>query len=172
MRRRVILTATAAFAAALALPTVSTAGTRGLDPVIGTNAEGRTLGHGLVVREENGISYVSGGIGDDQQNAIMAASGQFNLKLTMSMRDGKYVGGGDIRIEDQSGKSVLTAHATGPMFLAKLPAGAYKVHITTEGQSFTRNVNVQNSGQQQIAVTVPAEGDAPIRAGDAPEYDR
>jgi len=136
------------------------------------NAEGRSLGHGLVIREENGISYVSGGVGDDQQNALMAANGQFNLKLTMSMRDGKYVGGGDIRIEDQTGKSVLTAHATGPMFLAKLPAGHYKVHVNTEGQSFTRNVNVQNTGQQQIAVTVPAEGDRPIRAGDSPEYDR
>jgi hypothetical protein len=171
MQRRVNLTVAAALAAALVFPAVSLAGTTHPDQAIGMKAEGRSLGHGLVVREENGISYVSGGVGDDQQNALASASNQFNMKLTMSMRDGKYVGGGDIRIEDQHGKTVLDTHATGPMFLAKLPAGHYKVHVNAEGRTFTRDVNVQNSGQQQIAVQVPASADAgATRAGDAPEH--
>jgi hypothetical protein len=171
----------AVLAATLTLPPAVFAGTT--DPeaqqdkgsgTLGMNAErpmtGGSLGHGLMIQEQNGISYVSGGIGDDQQNALARASNQFNLKLTMSMRDGKYVGGGDVRIADASGKSVLETRANGPLFLAKLPPGKYKVHVNTEGQAFTRDVTVSSSGQQQVSLTVPASSESePIRAGDAPD---
>ena len=37
------------------------------------------------VKQENGISYISGGAGSDEADALNSMSGQFNLKLTMTV---------------------------------------------------------------------------------------
>lgn len=172
MRREAYLTITAALGAVLALPPVAMAGHQSSATNKDQMGSG-SLGHGLVIREQGSISYVSGGIGNDQQNALARVASQFNMKLTMATSDGKYIGGGDVRIEDQQGNTVLETRSDGPMFYAKLPPGSYKVHVNAEGKSFTRDVSVKGAGQSQVTMTWPSSRDEPpIRAGDAPERKR
>lgn len=159
MRRPTFVTA-AALAAALIVPPATFAL---------QNTQSEDLAPGLGVREEGGIAYISGGIGDEQQNALARISDQFNLKLTLAMSDGKYMGGGDVRIDNQNGITVLETHSNGPLFFAKLPPGAYKVHVSARDKSFSRDVTITASGQQQLVLTWPATSDEPVRAGDAPE---
>lgn len=106
----------------------------------------------LPVKEQNGISYVSGGVGDEEQDALEHAKG-FNLELTMASPSGKYLGMTDLTIDDAHGKKVLKVQTDGPMFLAKLPPGEYVVHATAQGSSTTRKVSVPSSGREQVTLS-------------------
>jgi hypothetical protein len=119
------------------------------------------------VKQENGISYISGGAGSDEADALNSMSGQFNLKLTMTVPSGQYTTPRKLRLEDAHGKPMLEIEPSGPIFLAKMPAGEYVVQATAEGQTLTRKVTVPPSGLEAVALTWPAK-DEPVRAGDAP----
>lgn len=124
-------------------------------------ADDQSLGNGLVVRQAGDVSYVSGGIGDAQQDALKSASDRFNLKLTMATHDGKYIGKAKVRIADKQGNQLIDTASEGPLFLANLPAGSYHVEATAGGKSLERDVTVSADGQQQVVLTWPrAAGDA------------
>jgi hypothetical protein len=122
-------------------------------------AESETVGSGLVVHEDDGVSYVSGGIGSAQQEALQRVAGRFNLKLTMATKDGKYIGRADIRIADEQGRTVIEAPSDGPLFFAKIPTGKYDVRATADGTSLTEQVTVAAQGQKQIVLTWPQTAD-------------
>jgi hypothetical protein len=157
MRSAANLISCAVLVATLAIPSTLFAG-------MGAK-KGDDLGADLTVRHENGIDYVSGGVGDDQQSALNAAASRFNLKVTLAAHGGKYLGGADIRITDDKGQEVLATHADGPLFMAKLPPGGYTVQADAEGKSFSQKVNISGQGQQQIVMRWPATvaGDEPLR---------
>jgi hypothetical protein len=144
MRIRIILTA-AVFGAALSET-----------PAFGAD---ESLGSGLVVRESGAVTYVSGGIGSAQQDALARAAGRFNLKLTMATSDGKFIGRADVRIVDGDGRALVAAASDGPLFLANVPAGTYRVEATAAGKSLQQEVTVPAQGQKQIVLTWPQAAD-------------
>jgi hypothetical protein len=77
----------------------------------------------LTVKQQQGVPYVSGGVGDEEQDAMRGARGRFNLRVNLATTDGKSLGGGSIRIEDQQGRTVLDTPTNGPVLLANLPPG-------------------------------------------------
>jgi hypothetical protein len=115
------------------------------------------------VEQQNGISYVSGGVGRDEANALDRIGGKFNLKLTMAMANGEFTSPVSLRIEDPHGATVLDIRPNGPMLLAALPPGDYVIHATAEGQSLTRKAAIPAHGQEQVSITWPAQ------AGHAPD---
>jgi hypothetical protein len=119
------------------------------------------------MRQQNGISYISGGAGSDEADALNAMSDQFNLKITMAVPSGQFTSPAALVIEDAAGKTVLNVDAAGPILLAKMPSGQYVINATAEGRKQTRKVNVPASGLEAVAMTWPA-ADEPNRAGDAP----
>jgi hypothetical protein len=162
----------AALTASLVFSTVASAQERQVDRS-GMAAEQKedmpagTLGQGLQIQEQNGISFVSGGVGDEQQDVLDSVAGRFNLKLTLARQDGKFMGSSALRIAKQGGATVLETQTNGPLFLAKLPAGRYSINAAAAGQSYTRTVTVPSSGQKELVLTWPAEANS-IGAGDAP----
>ncbi len=124
-------------------------------------------------QQENGITFVSGGAGKDERQALEATGRAYNLKLTVATPDGKMVAPDTLKISDQAGKALLVTTPKGPLFFAKLPPGAYSVVATTAGQDVTRAVTVSSQGQEAITLTMNApEGNEPSRAGDAPDIPR
>jgi hypothetical protein len=157
-----------ALAALLAFPAAVIAGT-GVSTGMETESLGSAgIGASLVVHEANGISYVSGGVGDEQQEALKSASKQFNLRLTLAGNRGHYMGGAEVRIDDPTGKTLLSTSANGPLFFAKVPPGTYKVHATSEGKTFTREITIPQQGHRELTMTWPETSEEPVRAGDAP----
>ena len=120
------------------------------------------------VKEENGVSYISGGVGSAEADALNRMSDHFNLKLTTAIPSGQFTSPSMIRIADVRGAKVIEVRPNGPIFLAKMPAGEYVIQATAEGQTMTRKVTVPASGLEAVAMSWPAAG-APSRAGDAPE---
>ena len=131
----------------------------GMRGVVRAEDEGVVHNGAPQIKQENGISFVSGGVGREEAEAL-DRSREFNLKLTMAAPNGEFVVPSVLRIDDRHGATVLDTRPDGPVFLAKLPPGDYVIHATAEGQSQSRNVSVPASGQQAIEMTwrsVPEE---------------
>jgi len=103
----------------------------------------------IQVHNDNGIAYVTGGIGDEEQQALSTLAPKFNLKLIFARRDLAYHADTILRISDQNGKEVLAAEDVGPYFLAKLPPGKYRITAENAGE---------NAGKTQVQTASVSPG--------------
>jgi hypothetical protein len=102
-------------------------------------------------KEQNGVSYISGGVGMDEQNAMRALRADYNLQLTFATKQtGAYRSDVQLDIADTKGNSVLSVANTGPMFYAKLPPGTYRISAAAEGKTFKRTVKLGNAPREMI----------------------
>lgn len=96
------------------------------------------------VMTQNGVSFVSGGIGVASQERLKAREKEFNLKLVFTLIEGNYLADIAVAIRDAKGKAVIEHVADGPFFMARLPAGAYVVTAARNGETQTRKVAVRS----------------------------
>ncbi|MDI3272890.1 carboxypeptidase regulatory-like domain-containing protein [Pseudomonas sp. AL03] len=86
-------------------------------------------------QEQNGITYLSGGIGEDESKAIQQTTG-YNLHMTFSIGpENKYVPDVDVVIQKAPGQTVLTLSQAGPLVYVQLPPGKYSVVATRNGEA-------------------------------------
>jgi hypothetical protein len=86
-------------------------------------------------QEQNGITYLSGGIGEDEAKAIQQTTG-YNLHMTFSVGvDNKYIPDVDVVIQKAPGQTVLTLSQAGPLVYVQLPPGKYTVVATRNGEA-------------------------------------
>jgi len=123
-------------------------------------------------QQENGITFVSGGAGKEERQALEATGPAYNFKMTVAAPNGELIAPDSVRISDQAGKALLVITPKGPLVFAKLPPGAYSVVATTAGKDVTQAVTVSSQGQQAITLTMNPEPAAAPRAGDAPDLPR
>jgi hypothetical protein len=87
----------------------------------------------LEPKEQSGITYLSGGIGEDESQAIQQVKG-YNLHITFSIGpDNKYLGGVDVVIQTEKGRSLLSVSQVGPILYVKLPADKYLIIASQNG---------------------------------------
>ena len=103
------------------------------------------------VKTQNGIRYVSGGVGRQSERAMKSIQSRFNLRLTMETQTGEYMGGASVRIQNAKDKTVLDTTTNGPLLYAKLPPGKYDVRVEGHGESFQKSVTVPKNGHEQLA---------------------
>ena len=120
------------------------------------------------VVEQNGVSFTSSGAGKEEQAPIEQIQGRYNLRVTTATNSGQYTIPSEMRIEDHSGKALVTTQPEGPIFLAKVPPGDYTVRATAEGTTQTRKVSVPATGQAPLTFTWPMRGEGEPRNSDAP----
>jgi hypothetical protein len=85
-------------------------------------------------QSQNGIAYLSGGVGEDESQAIQQATG-YNLHMTFAVGpDNKYIPDVDVVIQKAEGQTVLTLNDAGPLVYVQLPAGKYTVVATRNGE--------------------------------------
>ena len=109
-------------------------------------------------KQQNGISYVNGGIGEDEQSAMRAQRSDYNLLLTFATKQsGAYRSDVQLDIMDTKGNTLLSAANSGPMLYAKLPAGTYRISAAAEGKVFKRSVRIGTAPKE---MTLHWENDA------------
>jgi hypothetical protein len=114
------------------------------------------------VQTTDGVRYLSGGVGDDEETAIKKIGKEFDLRVTLATTSGEYLGGGNLEFRDPSGRKVLDAQAQGPLFFAQLPSGRYTVRATCAGaKSESRTLEVQEGRQTQVTFHLPVAGTQP-----------
>ncbi|MHB8494767.1 MAG: carboxypeptidase regulatory-like domain-containing protein [Casimicrobiaceae bacterium] len=93
-----------------------------------------------VVRAPSGVMYVTGGVGSDEVDRLKSMEGDFNLKLVFANTAGAYLSDVKVTIVDASGQVVLDATSEGPILMAKLPAGDYRVDASFDGHPESRKI--------------------------------
>jgi hypothetical protein len=88
------------------------------------------------------VQYVSGGIGVAEQEALKAREAEFNLKLVFTLVEGNYVADVRVLLRDGKGGVIIDDVASGPIFLARLPAGTYTIEATYRDRTVTRKAAV------------------------------
>jgi len=94
-------------------------------------------------QRQGNITYLSGGIGQDESEAMRRQEAKFPLALEFVKHEngkGEYLSGANVTIKDQQGRTVLRIVADGPFLLANLPDGRYTVTASGEGQTKERHV--------------------------------
>ena len=89
-----------------------------------------------------GVAFVSGGVGENALAELKAREKEFNLKLVFTLTEGNYLADVGVRIADAGGRTVIEHVTEGPIFLARLPRGAYTVTATYNGRTQTRKLSV------------------------------
>ncbi|CAI8776817.1 MULTISPECIES: hypothetical protein [Pseudomonas] len=93
-----------------------------------------TSGVNLQPQEQNGVSYLTGGIGLDESRAIQQVQG-YNLHLTFSTGpQNEYAPDVDLTIQGGQGQALLQLNQVGPMVYVKLPPGRYNLVASRNGE--------------------------------------
>lgn len=104
--------------------------------------------------QQGAIAWRSGGVGQDEAQAMQAAAGQYPLQLEFVVREGgghgAFIAGVDVAIRDRAGRQMLQATTDGPFLLARLPTGRYVVTATYENTRRERRVAVPAIGSERV----------------------
>lgn len=105
---------------------------------------------------QGNISYVTGGVGEDEAAALKRAAAGYPLELQFVQkawpRD-EFLAGVKVRIRDRSKSVLLDTVSEGPYLLAKLPAGTYQIEAEHEGMVKRQTVAIR-AGKHERAVFV------------------
>lgn len=110
------------------------------------------LAQGLPQPQTQGdVTFVSGGVGEDSQQAMFAMKQDYNLHLLFAKAvAGNYFAMLPVRITDASGAVVLNAVSQGPYLYAKLTPGRYTVLAAHRGVPMTKTAIVPETGAVDI----------------------
>jgi len=109
-------------------------------------------------QSSNGVTYVTGGVGSEERQAMRELSPQFNVQLMFADRgSGDYRSGQSVEVRDMRGNVRMQAEDTGPLLYAQLPPGRYRVTATVDGQRQQRTISVGRGGSQSAAFYWDAE---------------
>ena len=104
------------------------------------------------------IAYVTGGIGQDEVNAIKQVAAQYPLELEFArtaIPQNEYVTDIKVLIKDHQGKPVLDTVSDGPFLLAKLPDGKYTVNVNRHGSTKQRAVQIRSQQHERLIFVWP-----------------
>lgn len=105
----------------------------------------------------NDITYLCGGVGEEEAAYMKSEASSYDLMLTFAARDGAYLADVNVEIADAGGKTVLQARCESPLMLVDLPrAGSYRIRADAGGHVIRRSVKV-NAGRktgQHLATAV------------------
>ncbi len=97
------------------------------------------------VQTQGGVSFITGGIGLDESNAMKQAESKYPLSM-LFVEHGKprdeYVAAVAVTVKDKQGNTQLETTTDGPYLLADLPAGQYTVSAVYDGKTENRNATV------------------------------
>jgi hypothetical protein len=99
------------------------------------------------------VSYLSGGIGLSESDAIKQVAKTYPLELEFVLKakpKAEYVANVKVRIKDAHDKTMLKATAGGPFLLAKMPAGKYQVSADRDGKLIHREIEIAANGHQRV----------------------
>ena len=102
-----------------------------------------------------GISYITGGVGEGETLAILAEVKQWPLHLEMSQIEngrGVWIFGANIKILNANKKAIFDAQAEGPYMLINLTPGDYAIEATYEGVTQKRALSIKADSSQKISL--------------------
>lgn len=104
----------------------------------------------LEPKQQNGVTYLSGGIGLDESRAIQQVKG-YNLHMTFSAGPAnEYTPDVSLAIQNMQGQSVLALSDIGPIVYVQLPPGKYVVAATRAGEEKRSDVELKGGAVRDL----------------------
>ncbi len=106
-------------------------------------------------QHSQGISYITGGVGEGEAVAILADAKQWPLLLEMSQIEngrGVWIFGATIKIKGSKNQMIFDAQADGPYMLINLESGDYVIEAAYEGVVQKRMLSIKASSPQKISL--------------------
>lgn len=117
-------------------------------------------------KDYNNITYITGGFGLDESNAIKAAMPEYSAVFTFVSSDkgrSVYVSKVQLVIRDNNDYTVFNAESDGPFLLAQIPSGKYMVHATYKNKTLSRSINITQNKSNRIIFDWPFEHEENIK---------
>ena len=102
-----------------------------------------------------GISYITGGVGEGETVAILTEAKQWPLLLEMSQLQngrGVWIFGASIKIMSSNKQVIFDAQAQGPYMLINLVPGDYVIEASYEGVVQKRALSTKADTSQKISI--------------------
>lgn len=97
-------------------------------------ASAATVGNEMVIRTMGPVSYVCGGIAEDERARLAAQEKNFNMGILFTRgTDGEYLADVDVKLT-RDGQNVADFRAGGPRCLIRAPEGSYNIEASYKGQ--------------------------------------
>ena len=118
--------------------------------------------HAVGVPQEHSqgpVTFVSGGIGQEEAAAMRQAAADYPLTLEMATAAGgprdAYIAHAKVDIQDVTGRAVLETTTDGPLMLVNLPSGIYHVAVNWNGVEREKTVEVGGDRRQHVMLEFP-----------------
>jgi len=107
---------------------------------------------------QHGVQFLSGGVGDMEQDELLVLNKKYNLRVALTDAKGEYLSGIEVAIENSAGKALVETTTAGPILLAELDPGRYVLKASDHGRKpEERVVDVPKLPQQaRLYVAMPA----------------
>jgi hypothetical protein len=108
-----------------------------------------------------GLRFVTGGITDDERDALGANSEPHGLKVVIVTRErGEYLADARVVIADANGRTLLDTRLDGPFLQVELDPGRYTVDVEFERTSMKKEIAVARGVPRELVFAFDADGDA------------
>ena len=117
------------------------------------NAIGATDSHLPAKQRMGEVTYIMGGVGQTEADAIKHVAKYYPLELEFLQKakpKDEYVSGVQVRIKDAHDKMVLNVTADGPFLLAKMPAGKYTISAERGGKIEHRQIEISATDHRRV----------------------
>jgi hypothetical protein len=106
-------------------------------------------------QHSNGVSYISGGVGEEETVAILAEAKQWPVLLELSQIEngrGVWIFGANIKVSNAKKQVVFNAPADGPYMLINLEPGDYTIEASYQGVEQKRALSIKPNTSQKISL--------------------
>lgn len=102
-----------------------------------------------------GISYITGGVGEEESTSILTEAKQWPVLLELSQLEngrGVWIFGSQIKILNAQNVVVFDAKAEGPYMLINLTTGDYAIQASYQGVAQKRAISVKAGQPQKFSI--------------------
>ena len=163
MRRlQVILLAAALGSASAWAQTSHTGGARNTGDqsprgvVTGGTSDGGIALQSDAARAQGNVQATSGGVSLNARDNLRSQTPEHNIKMVFALNTGNYLSDVQVKVTDNTGRTVLNDISNGPWLFAKLPPGNYTATATYNGKAVTQRISIGKSGVRTAQFRWPA----------------
>jgi hypothetical protein len=109
----------------------------------------------LEPKNENGFTYLCGGVGADESAQLKKAARNYDMMLTFATRKGNFLSDVKVDVKDAKGSTELQTTCGGPIMLIDFPKnGTYHIHADYGGYTLDKTARVQAKGRSHASLVL------------------
>lgn len=115
-----------------------------------------SAGNALAVPDASaGVPMLSGGVGEEDFDAVQGVKSDFNTKLLFTEATGAYLSDVTVVIKNSKGEEIASVITQGPILLVKLKPGKYSLKATIGGYTKDHKFSVGGKGMSNVHIAFP-----------------